>query len=88
MDTDHGKVHQEVDSIVGQQQEKEEPDGINYMVTVCHREVHYVRAMHDAAAIMLALNRAPDWEGMEVYVEDDDEPGAAHMAGWCSRRFN
>ena len=70
MDADRGKVHQEVDKIVGQQ-EPGEPDGVDYVVTICRREVHYVRAMHSEAAIMLALDRAPDWEGMDVCVEDD-----------------
>ena len=81
MDTDRGKVHREADSIVGQQEPDE--DGIDYVVTVCRTEVHYVRAVHGAAAITLALDRAPDWEGMDVYVEDDEGGGEEGDASEC-----
>ena len=74
MDTDRGRIHQEVDSIVGQQ-EAGELEGIDYVVTVYRTEEHYVRAVHSVAAITLALDRAPDWEGMEVSVEEEVEEG-------------
>ena len=75
MDTDRGKVHQEADKIVGQDSSSDDSDGIDYVVTICRREVHYVRAVHGTAAITSALDRPPDWEGMEVYVEDDTDEG-------------
>ena len=71
MDSDRGKVHQEADSIVGQQEPGASGDGIDYVVTVCRTEVHYVRAMHGAAAITFALDRPPDYEEMKVHVADD-----------------
>ena len=74
MNTDRGKVHQEADNIVGQQ-EAGELEGIDYVVTICRRELHYVHAIHGGAAITSALDRPPDWEGMEVYVEDDTDEG-------------
>ena len=76
MDADRGKVHQEVDKIVGQQPDE---DGIDFIVTVVRSEVYYVRALNSAAAIPLALDRAPAWEEMEVSVEEEgneDEPVA------------
>ena len=97
MDTDRGKVHQEVDSIVGQDADASS-DGIDFVVTLYRIEEHYVRAMHSAAAIKLALDRAPDYEEMKVHVADDVEEdeddsacpdcgtaiGAIHP-GWCLR---
>ena len=82
MDIDRGKVHQEVDKIVGQQQQQGD-DGIDFVVTVVRSEVHHVRATHGPQAIVLALDRPPDWEEMEVSVEEDAEEGAATPCWYC-----
>ena len=83
MDIDRGKVHQEVDKIVGQQPQPDE-EGIDFVVTVVRSEVHHVRATHGPQAIVLALDRAPDWEGVEVSVEEEgDEEGDE----WASSEY-
>ena len=69
MDIDRGKVHQEVDKIVGQSDRSDK--GIDFIVEIVRSEIHYVRATHGPQAIVLALDRPPDWEGMEVSVEEE-----------------
>ena len=69
MDIDRGKVHQEVDKIVGQSDRSDK--GIDFIVEIMRYETHYVRALDGRAAITLALARAPDWEGIEIFVEEE-----------------
>ena len=69
MDIDRGKVHQEVDKIVGQQPGE---DGIDFVVTIVRSEIHHVRALNGTVAITAALDRPPDWENMEVSVLEDE----------------
>ena len=68
MDADRGKVHQEVDKIVGQESGMQ-----SFKVVIARYAIHYVEARDGDEAVMFSLRRRPDATEMEVDVIDDTD---------------
>ena len=75
MDIDRGKVHQEVDKIVGQQPGSgSQEDGMRkFRVVIARYAIHYVEARDGDEAIMHSLRRRPDAEDTEVDVTEGED---------------